>query len=472
MASSEAVSIKAPKTSVFTSMKWAATILVPLCIQFMPVTENFTLPMREFLVSTTFVIFLAAFELLPVMLVGLLLPVVYVMTGTVPVQQALGIWSGSFMMFMIVGGMIFANCLDECGLLNRIVLWAGSKCKGNFLKLLYATTIAGLIVMVMTFTNGWLVTLIMCYAVVKALKLENTSEGIMLMIVAQIVSTAALNWVYSPVAIALWGGGVAMVQPGFEMTWWALPLYNLAYLLIQLIIIYIFFKIYKPEKLLKGGDEYFKTEFAKLGPMTTDEKKAIFLTVLLFGYIFAFPWHGWDMNYAFIIVPLMCFLPGINIATKAKSLDTVNFGFIFFIAACMGIGGVGGAVGIGPAISKYVSPMLSGMPIPIFLFLCILFGILMNILMTPSAMQGMFPGPLAALGLGLGISYPLLPFFAMFYANDMVFFPYENAYLLVMYGFGVMSFKEFMRFNIIKMGITMVLFFILVLPWWYILGLI
>ncbi len=49
-------------------MKWLATILLPLGIQCIPAGETFTVPMREFLVSTIFVIFLAAFELLPNML--------------------------------------------------------------------------------------------------------------------------------------------------------------------------------------------------------------------------------------------------------------------------------------------------------------------------------------------------------------------------------------------------------------------
>lgn len=178
------------------------------------------------------------------------------------------------------------------------------------------------------------------------------------------------------------------------------------------------------------------------------------------------------MNYGFIIIPMLFFLPGIEVATRKKSLDTVNFGFIVFIASCMSIGGVGAAVGIGPAISKSITPMLTGCPIPVFLFLCIIFGIIMNILMTPSAMQGMFPGPLAALGTGLGISYPLLPFMATFFANDMVFFPYENAYLLVLFGFGVMSMRDFMKYNLIKMGLTLALFWVLVLPFWYAMGLI
>ena len=455
-----------------TKIKWVAAILMPICIYLIPVNDVFTFEMRAFLVATVFVLSLAAFELLPNMLVGLLLPVMYVILGAAPVNTALGIWSASFMIFMVIGGMIFANALDESGLLRRIVLWAGTKCHGSLLKLLMALMVAGLVVMAISFAGGWMITLVLCYGVVKALHLENTKEGILIMIVSQIVSTAALNFIYNPTAIALWGGGAQMADPTFEMKWWMQYVYDAPYIVIQFIIVFIFYKLYKPERQLKGGQEYFETEYAKLGAVTVKEKKAVILTIILFAYIFSRPIHKLDMNYAFILIPMLFFLPGIDVATKKGSLDTINLGFIVFIASCMGIGSVGAAVGIGPAISTYVAPMLSNCPKPVFLFLCIIFGIIMNVLMTPSAMQGMFPGPLAALGQGIGISSPLIPFLAMFFANDMVFFPYENAYLLVMFGFGVMSMKEFMKYNVIKMGITLVLFWVLVLPWWYLLGLI
>lgn len=454
------------------AIKWAAAIILAIACYMIPINDVFTAPMRAFLVATVFVLLLAAFELLPNFLVGLLLPIMYVILGACTVDVALSIWSSSFMIFMIVGGMIFANCLDESGLLNRLVLWAGTKCKGSLIRLLFALLIAGLAVMFVTFTNGWMATIVLCYGVVKALHLEHTKEGLLIMIVGQIVSTAALNFVYSPASVAIWGNGVRMAVPDFQMEWWATIVYNFPLLVINILCVPIFFKIYKPQKFLKGGQEYFEAEYSKLGPMAAKEKKAIVLTALLFIYIFTQPIHGLDINYGFIIVPILFFLPGIDVATQRGSLDNINVGFIIFIASCMGIGNVGGAVGIGEAISTYITPFLTGVPKPLFLFLCIILGIIMNILMTLSAMQGMFPGPLAALGSGIGISYPLLPFMAMFFANDMVFFPYENAYLLILFGFGVMSMKEFMKYNVIKMAITLVLFWILVVPWWYLFGLI
>ncbi len=118
-----------------------------------------------------------------------------------------------------------------------------------------------------------MITLVLCYGVVKALHLENTKEGILIMIVSQIVSTAALNFIYNPTAIALWGGGAQMADPTFEMKWWMQYVYDAPYIVIQFIIVFIFYKLYKPERQLKGGQEYFETEYAKLGAVTVKEKK-------------------------------------------------------------------------------------------------------------------------------------------------------------------------------------------------------
>ena len=46
-------------------------------------------------------------------------------------------WTQS-MIWMIVGGFIFANALEECGLLKRTAYWIVKQCKGSFTKLLYS----------------------------------------------------------------------------------------------------------------------------------------------------------------------------------------------------------------------------------------------------------------------------------------------------------------------------------------------
>lgn len=458
-------------SNIAVKIKWFAAIGIPVFIQLIPINDVFTEPMRAFLVATTFVILLAAFELLPVLLVGLLLPTMYIILGAAPANVALGVWSGSLMIFTVIGGFAFANALDESGLLNRMVLWAGGKCKGSFSKILFVLLAIGIVIMFITFGGAWLITLVLCYGLVKALHLQNTKEGILIMLVGQLISTSSLGYLYVPANAALYQSGINMVLPDYIVELWMPTLFGLPKLVIDFIILFLFIKLYKPVKKLNGGEEYFTTEYAKLGPVSIKEKKAAAILILMLLYLFTQPLHKLDINYGFIIIPALFFLPGIDVATK-KSLDHINIGFIVFIASCMGIGTVGGSVGIGAAISTYITPFLQGCPKPIFLLGCLIFGVIMNILMTPMAMVGMFPGPLTGIAAGLGIANPLIPTLAMFYANDLVFFPYENGYLVVLFGFGVMKMKDFMKYNVIKIGMFLILFCLLVLPWWYLLGLV
>lgn len=452
-------------------IKWIVTFAIPISIWMIPVNDVYTKPMSAFLAATTFCIMLAAFELLPVLFIGLMLPALYIILGAAEPSTALGIWSNSLMMFMCIGAFVFANALDESGLLKRMVLWAGTKCHGSFTRLLFALLAAGMVIQFITFGNAWLICIVLCYGVVKALDLQYKNEGIMIMIVAQIMSTNVMGWVYSPSQNGLYQNGISMVFPDYVVQWWMPCLYGLPAILIEFIMVFLFIKLYKPERKLKGGQEYFEKEYRKLGEITGKEKKTVVILALMFIYLLTQPLHNLDSSYAFIFIPLLFFLPGIDIATS-KSIESINISHIVFTGSSMGIGVVGGAVGIGAAISEYVTPLLQDCPKVAFLIGCVAFGVLMNILMTPMAMASMFPGPLAAVGKALQIACPLIPALAMFYANDMVFFPYENAFLLVMYGFNVMRMKDFIKYNVIKMVMFFVLFCILIIPYWYLLGLI
>ena len=86
-----------------------------------------------------------------------------------------------------------------------------------------------------------------------------------------------------------------MVEKEFEMPWYVLTVYNLPLIIIQFILIFMFYKIYKPTKYLKNGVQYFQEEYAKLGKLSVKEKKAIFLTCLLFLYIILFPLFATQM---------------------------------------------------------------------------------------------------------------------------------------------------------------------------------
>jgi len=456
--------------SIGTKIKWLITIVLPIILMIIPINDVYTVEIRGFLTATVFFICLAAFELIPVLLAGLMLPMLYVILKATTVSVAMSPWSSSFLMWAVIGGFIFAFALEESGLVTRFVYWAAIKCKGKYVPLLFTLLIVSYIVQFVTFTRAWMLIIILFYGVVEALNLKFTKQGLLLMIAAQMVCAATCVFMYAPTVGALYQSGIQMIIPEYTLHWLMQPYLGWLYIPISAIILLIFLKLYKVSNdTLSGGQEYFEQEYAKLGKMTKAEKWALVITILTVLYMATGDIHHLDGNYAFVFFPVLFFLPGINVASK-ESLKKVDMGSVVFIGSCMGIGAVGGAVGIGDMFSKYLAPLLEGCPIPVFLVGCLLLGIIMNILMTPGAMLALFSGPLTALGLGLGIVNPMVPAMAMYFANELVFMPYQNSYVLIMYGFGTMTMKDFVQYNVIKMILFIILFAVLIIPYWYVIG--
>ena len=458
------------KINIAILLKWLVSFLLPLIIYLLPTNETYTAPMQGFLVATIFFICLAAFELLPVLLPALMLPTLYIMLDVVPTSVALNTWSNNLMMFSVIGGFVFANALDECGLIKRIVYWAAVKCKGKYTTLLYVILLVCFFVQFITFTNAWLVCLILCYGMVSALDLKFTKAGIIVMMIGQIVSCTPCVIMFSPALAGLYQSGAQMVDPNFTVGILTQFYYGWPLIICEIIIVFIFTRLYKVSNFeLKGGKEYFDQEYAAMGKMSREEKIAVIISCLMLLYLLTQYWHGFDVYYAFIFIPILLYIPAFHVGTTA-SLEKINVGFVVFIASCMAIGNVGTAVGIGNAISTIATPLLAGLPKPIFLYGCLIFGIFMNILMTPGAMMALFPGPLGIMGEAVGLNSPMTAAVAMYLSNELIFLPYENSYALIMYGFGTMTLKDFLQFNLIKMGLFLILFGIIFLPYWYLIG--
>ena len=106
---------------------WTISILIPLIIAFIPVSENFTVSLKLFFMITLFMILIIAFELFPLLVSAILLPSLYMVSGIVPASAAFGSWSNTTV-WMVLGGLIFSTVLDECGLLKRIAYFVIRNC--------------------------------------------------------------------------------------------------------------------------------------------------------------------------------------------------------------------------------------------------------------------------------------------------------------------------------------------------------
>lgn len=118
-------------TSKKVYLQWLITLVVPLIIWLIPVNESFTGEIRLFLVITSFVILMMAFEFFNLLLPSMLLPALYVLSGLVPVNVGYGGYINTIP-FLVIGALLLTEVLSEIGLLKRIAFWCILKCGGSF----------------------------------------------------------------------------------------------------------------------------------------------------------------------------------------------------------------------------------------------------------------------------------------------------------------------------------------------------
>ena len=143
----------------------------------------------------------------------------------------------------------------------------------------------------------------------------------------------------------------------------------------------------------------------------------------------------------------------------------LNWGFIFFIAGCLSIGNVAGSLGVGAAVSNYALPILEGKSYYVFFLFCWLLFFLCNFLLTPLAMMAAFTQPLTEIAINLGID-PTTVYFIVTSGLDQIVFPYEYALYLLVFAFGMIKMKHFVKAMIFKIILNFVIVFALLVPYW------
>lgn len=227
--------------------------------------------------------------------------------------------------------------------------------------------------------------------------------------------------------------------------------------------------LFRPEEQINGKD-YFRGELNKMGSMSKDEKKALVILLILFALLVTSSLTGLEPGWLFAIVPCLCFLPGVDLMND-QDVYKINWGFIFFIAGCLSIGNVAGSLGVGAVVSNYALPVLEGKSYYVFFLFCWLLFFLCNFLLTPLAMMAAFTQPLTEIAINLGID-PTTVYFIVTSGLDQIVFPYEYALYLLVFAFGMIKMKHFVKAMIFKIILNFVIVFALLVPYWNMMDLI
>jgi len=333
---------------------------------------------------------------------------------------------------------------------------------------LYGVLIAGCVLNTATGGNAWVIMAAFTFGLCKTFNLGKTMDSALIMFVGALSAAASCVFIYTPYFLSILFNSAAMAGADYTPSWTTYFVQMAPYLIFILALVFILPKIFKPTKKLPGK-EFFQQEYEKLGPMSKDEKIGTGFMILLIAFMLTGSIHGMELDWAFIIIPWLMFLPVVKVA-DAEDVKHVDFSMVFFCVACLSIGNVSNYLGIGAMVANLLIPVLEPLSSTVVVGAIYLIGVVLNFLLTPFAILGGFSEPIAQVAAGLGIN-PVGALYSLYLGCDQVFLPYEYLSYLIFYAFGLMKMTDFIKLAATKTVLATLVAFFIMIPWWTFLGL-
>lgn len=446
---------------------WVVTLALVLLVAVIPTTEVYTLQIKIFMMITVAGIMSLVFELLIPTVPAILMPCLYVITGLVDTATAFKGWTGevvwcSFACFLI------ANMLTRTGLLKRIA----NKCiiitGASYTGIIFGIFIGGIVLSVISggSTSMTFAYIAFGYGVCQALGLKKSRASAGIMISSCVSMMMSSNFIYTPASYGVMFGAVgeSLARPSYMeflvQNWVLIPL--------NFIVAFVIAKTMKPETPINGKD-YFVSEQKAMGKMSKDELKMVIMLVLILAMLLLEKQIGINYMYAFLAVPFLFFLPGLNVG-KFEDIKNIKFETVVFVAGFMSVGTVARSVGIADLVTTVVMPLLTSSNVWIIVAIFWLLGFLINFLLTPLAAMTALSAPIASIATNLGLN-PTGILYAFAHGLDNLLMPYERSIYLACYGYDMIELKYFAKVMGYKAIIGFIYIMAICVPYWKLIGL-
>ncbi len=449
-------------------IKWAIVFSLTAACLIAPEQGIYTHAVKMFLAVTVFGLAISAFELLPDLFVAIILPAGWVFFKVAPAANIFSPWVGTTII-MILGAYVMAAALENCGILRRIAYTLMCKVKGSYFKLLLGLLICGVLINILTSGRGYLIMAVLGAGLCISMGNMKSKFAVGVFTAVMLGGATAHSYTYlSSTWAVIMKMGVDYLAPT-DITPLTITFHNWPLFFVSVAILFIVSKWYKPDEDYTDTS-YFQEQLTAMGPITREEKWNVVMMVLLILYIFTIGIHKKDIALGFMVIPWLVFLPGID-AAEISSLKTINFTMLFFMASCMGIGTIATYLGLGDALMETCLNILAGNNSPIAI-MAIVFAIVfvLNFFMTPMAIFALITGPM--LGLAVSLGFNPIPFaYAINACAEAILLPYEYVPYLIIFSFGMVSMKDFIKTNILRSVVFFGGFLLVLVPYWMLIGL-
>lgn len=450
-------------------IKWCISVLSSIICLLIPEQGFYTITIRNFLAVTVFFLTLTAFEIVPDLFVGILLPTAYIGLGIAPANVVMSPWIGTTML-MIVGAFVIAASLESCGLLKRLVYFLMCKVKSNYLALLFTIMFVGILINILTSGRAYLIMPPLCYGLCVSLNCIGRKMGVGIATACLLGSCTSHAFTYQP---TVWGIIMNISKDyvtSSSVTPFNIILYCWPLLFACCLILFLVSKWYKPDQEI-GSFEYFFDELKAMGQISRREKVNTIVLGILLIYIFTISITKLDLNLGFAAIPFLLFLPFVDGADQ-EIFQKINWSMFFLFTGFIAIGTVANNLGIGQILSRLCLDIVNQFGNHVITVFILIFAVVfvLNFLMTPTAIFALISEPMCIVAKTLG--YSVIPFLLATNAcSEAILLPYEYIPYLLVFSFGMISMKDFIKTNLLRSVVFFGCFLIIVIPYWILIGL-
>lgn len=467
------------KLSKKTKIGWGVAVALFVVIMLIPVTAQFTFEIKTSIAITAAIMCGFAFELLPNVVLGIMLITIYIVIGLASAETVLSGFTNANV-WASAAAMLLVGCMDQTRVLKKACYGCMLKLGGSYMAIVIAMSIVAIgLGAVIGGANVAAPMIVIAYALCVALGLKpGSNEAALFMVSSYVAANAPCSYFYSSLQ-AMGFSAVQNVVPDAEPITYASYLYhNWPMIIFGFITIFVcvwVFPVGKRRKDSKTEDrnatkKYLTGELGKVGKIQS--KDYIMIVILVAVLIGLLTMNKTGLNIAWILMlgAMVCYLPFIKIGNQ-KALSSVHWAVFIFMGATMGIGAVFSAVGTGNFIAEIASPFLSNVGDNMCMFLVWLIACIANFFLTPLASINTLLPSIVSITDSLGIA--TTPVFYMFMqgATNTCVLPYEIAMTMLMYSYGMMNLKQFVKAMGLITVLNIVFLMIVMVPYWHLIGL-
>lgn len=450
-------------------IKWSANLLLPVISYFLLLHySSLNSPQSAFIAVTVWAVCAWIFNTLSDAVVGLLLPILYVICCTgVNMATVYAPWRGD-VWIIVVSGFILGKLISESGLGRRIALSSVKLMGNSFSGALFGFMIGAILLspLIPSILARGAILMGVAISFCQALDFKPKSKEATALLLGTCIAVGSskMMWLTGAADMTM---GMDLVDKtmGIKTTWMEYAIYNfppvLIYIILSMILVLVVLRTNTSREEIR---EIVNKGHSALGPMTRQQKWAVWLIIVLVLGMITDKFHGISAGAVMAVIVACAFLPGVNLMND-KYLKQIDFTPLFFVMGCMAIGSTGASLKVTQWVAQLVLPLFQESGAFVASLSSYLVGVGVNFLFTPLAATATLTTPITELGLQMGLD-PRILYFSFQYGLDNIIFPYEFVIYLYFFSSGYINFKQMVLVMSLRIVMSGIFVACCALPYW------